>query len=237
MAVGPNAVMIMACSQCEGIERQFNSAEANRQLRRLRRRGPDRSTRLLIDVVRRALDEADVHDASLLDIGAGIGAIHHELLDGRVTRAVHVDASTAHVAAAREETERRGHGGRVEFVRNDFVAVESSVRSAEVVTLDRVICCYPDMDRLVGASARKAERFYGAVYPRAVPWTRIGVAAVNLVQRVRRSAFRVFVHDPARIDAVLRASGLERAVKRTTLGWEVVLYERSAPARAPAAAG
>jgi hypothetical protein len=75
-----------------------------------------------------------------------VGAIHHELLAGRVSRAVHVDASTAHLAAAREETERRRHGGRVEFVRGDFVAIAHEMATAEVVTLDRVICCYHDME-------------------------------------------------------------------------------------------
>ena len=33
----------------------------------------------------------------------------------------------------------------------------------------------------------------------------------------------------AAIDAVLRASGLERRAERQTLGWQVVVYERRAP--------
>ncbi len=225
----------MSCSQCVGIEQQFNDAAAKRQLRRLRRRGPDRTTRLLIDALRRALDAADVRDALLLDVGAGIGAIHHELLDGRVTRAVHVDASTAHIGVARSETGRRGHDGRVEFVVGDFVAVANELPAADVVTLDRVICCYPDVELLVSRSGEKAERFYGAVFPRAVPWMRVAVWGVNALQRLKRSLFRVFVHDPARIDALLRGAGLERVERRETLGWEVVVYAR-ARSGAPSAA-
>jgi len=224
----------MSCLQCEGIEHQFDQREARKKLRSLRRRGPDKTTRMLIDAIRAALDASDVHDAALLDVGAGIGAIHHELLDGRVTHVVHVDASTAHMAAAREETERRGHSGRVEFVLGDFVALADGLPAADVVTLDRVICCFDDMEGLVGRSAAKARRLYGAVYPRGVSYIRIGVAVINLVQRLKRSTFRAFVHDPARIDAVLRSAGLERASARTTLGWEVVVYARSSPGRAPA---
>jgi len=216
----------MACTQCDGIEQQFNPAAARRSLRRFRRRGPDGTTRLLIDALRTALDDTEARDALLLDIGAGVGAIHHELLDGRVTRAVHIDASSAHLAVAREETERRGHGARVEFVAGDFVAIAERVPVADVVTLDRVICCYHDMPHLVGLSARKAARLYGAVYPRAVGWMRLGIAAINLWQRVRRSAFRVFLHDPSAIDAVLRQAGLERTSIRKTPGWEVVVYAR-----------
>jgi magnesium-protoporphyrin O-methyltransferase len=217
----------MSCAQCEGIEDQFDRGIARKKLRQFRRRGPDRTTRLLIEELRAALSRSDVHGAVLLDIGAGVGAIHHELLDGRVGRAVHVDASTAQLAAAKEETERRGHSARVEFVFGDFVALADTIPSADVVTLDRVICCYDDMNGLVRRSARKAGRFYGAVYPRQTGWMRIGIATINLFQRLKRSTFRVFLHDPAAIDAELRDAGLERRSRRQTLGWEVVVYARA----------
>ena len=216
----------MACAQCEGIELQFGQAAARKKLRRFRRRGPDRTTRLLVDALRAALDAADTRAAVLLDIGAGVGAIHHELLDGRVERAIHLDGSTAHLAAAREEAERRGHGPRVEFVHGDFVDLASAIPAADVVTLDRVICCYHDMERLVGLSAQKARRLYGAVYPRDVRWMRVALAVINLVQRLKRSGFRVFLHSPTAIDGVLRIAGLERRAVRRTPGWEVVIYER-----------
>src|SRR5262245_33303610 len=131
----------MACAQCDGIEMQFGDAAAKQRLRQFRRRGPDKTSRLLIDALRSALDDTDVRAAVLLDIGAGVGAIHHELMDGRVDRTVHLDASTAYLTAAREETERRGHASRVEFVHGDFVAIADTVPPADVVTLDRVICC------------------------------------------------------------------------------------------------
>ena len=216
----------MSCAQCEGIETQFGRAAAARSLRRYRRRGPDKSTRLLVESLRLALDDAKAKGATLIDVGAGVGAIHHELLDGRVVRAVHVDASSAHLAVAREETERRGHVGQVEFVSGNFVSVAESVAPADVVTLDRVICCFDDMPGLVSRSAEKATRFYGAVYPRELTWMRIGIAAINVVQRLKRSTFRVFLHRPSAIDAALRAAGLERLTLRKTFGWEVVVYER-----------
>jgi len=212
------------CSQCNAIEKQFDDREAQRQLRRLRRRGPARTTRLLINAVRQALGNTAQRGLSLLDIGAGIGAIHHELLETMVTRAIHVDASSAHIAAARSEAERRGHDKQVEFQLGDFATLADAIPDTDIVTLDRVICCYPDVDLLVSRSAAKAQRVYGAVYPRRVFWMRAGIWGLNLFQRARGSAFRVFMHDPARIDALLRAAGLHPASRRLTLGWEVVVY-------------
>ena len=57
----------MSCAQCEGIESQFDRGEARKKLRQFRRRGPDKTTRLLIEALRAALSASDVHDAVLLE--------------------------------------------------------------------------------------------------------------------------------------------------------------------------
>ena len=219
-------MIAVTCSQCSGIEEQFNEAIARKTLKRFRRRGPDRTTQLLIEGIRLALDRDRSSGTRLLDIGAGIGVIHHVLLTDGVERAVHVDASSAHLAAARDETERRGHNWLVEFMRGDFVDIANHVAPADVVTLDRVICCYHDMPRLVRLSAEHALRLYGAVYPRGTMWMRAAIAFINLVMRIKRSPFRSFQHDPVAIDAVLRAAGLHRRHIQRSFGWEIVVYER-----------
>src|SRR5688572_14901408 len=216
----------MTCCQCEGIEQEFNDVEARKTVTRFRRRGPDRTTLLLIEGLRAALETRNASGATLLDVGGGIGAIHHELLTKGIDRVVHVDASSAHLAVAREETERRGHAARAEFVRGDFVDIADRVAPADVVTLDRVICCYDNMPRLVRRSAEHARRFFGAVYPQGTFWMRAGVVVINLIMRIKRSPFRTFHHDPVEIDAVLRSTGLRRRQIQRRLGWEVVVYER-----------
>lgn len=210
------------CCQCEGIASQFGAKTARRELRRFRRGGPMKSTRLLIEDLR----TAGVQDASLLDIGGGIGAVHHILLDAGAREAVHVDVSTDYIEAARDESARRGHGERVTFIHGDFVQVAPTLPGADIVALDRVICCYPDMEVLVAAAAEKTRRILGAVYPRDVWWMRLSVGAVNAFMRARGTAFRVFVYRPADIDAELRRHGLARRTLRRTVAWEVVTYER-----------
>jgi SAM-dependent methyltransferase len=212
----------MRCCDCEGIGTQFGPEAAARDLRRLRRRGPIRSTRFLIQDLQRS----EMDGASLLDIGGGVGAIHHALLDAGAATAVHVDLSVDYIAAARDEATRRGHGDRLHFVHGDFVALAPELGVADVVTLDRVICCYPDMETLVERAAAKARRLFGAVFPVDSWWMRATVGAVNALQRVRRSAFRVYVHSPAAIDAVLRRNGFERRTRRRTVLWEVATYAR-----------
>jgi hypothetical protein len=216
----------MSCQQCCGIRQEFNSKEGQKELKRFRRRGPDTTTTILIDLLRRAIQESGRSGLTLLDIGAGVGAIHHVLLNGFVSRATHVDASPGQLAAAREETARRGHDAVVEFVEGDFTAMSDRVSSADIVTLDRVICCYDDMEQLVRLAGAKTGQLFGAVYPRDVAWVRFGGTVINLVQRLKRSPFRVFMHDPRAVDAILRSAGLQRLSEQRTAGWEAVVYRR-----------
>jgi hypothetical protein len=211
------------CSQCQGIEAEFDRRLAQRELRRYRRRGPTKQTRLLLA----DLEPCVTPDSTLLDIGGGIGAVHHEMLDAGAVSAVHVDASPAYLDAAREEATRRHHLEGVEFVQGDFVELAPSIAPAEIVTLDRVICCYPDMPALLGKAADKTQRVLGAVYPPNVWWMRIAVRCINYVMRLRESPFRVFVHPTDAIEAELKKHGLERATEQRTIVWVIATYRRT----------
>jgi magnesium-protoporphyrin O-methyltransferase len=214
----------MQCCQCQAAEHLFNERMARADLRHYRRRGPSKTTQLLV----RALEAQGIEGLSLLDIGGGIGAIQHALLAAGASRATDVDASSAYLAAAREESERLGHGDRATYLHGNFADMEANVPPADIVTLERVICCYSDMPALVGASAAKAQRFYGLVYPRDAWWTRLGGRVINGIQWLRRDAFRFFVHPNAAVDAAVRGRGLARQYHALAGPWQVVLYERTA---------
>jgi magnesium-protoporphyrin O-methyltransferase len=143
-----------------------------------------------------------------------------------------VETAEREARRAREEAERRGHVAQVRFIHADFVDLAPALDPADVVALDRVICCYPDMEQLVAHSADKARRLLGAVYPRETVWMQLARVAINVVSRVQRSGFRFYMHPPAGVDRVLRARGLERRSLRRTVGWEVAVYSRSRGAAA-----
>jgi magnesium-protoporphyrin O-methyltransferase len=115
----------------------FSDAVARRDLKRYRRRGPDQTTCLLRDAILEA-----GHGRTVLDIGAGIGALGFELLAAGVERVTAVEAAPAYVAAAREEAGRRNVSDRLDVVQGDFVTVAGDVMQADVVAMDRVVCCF-----------------------------------------------------------------------------------------------
>jgi magnesium-protoporphyrin O-methyltransferase len=209
------------CGQCAGIERAFNARVAARELAAYRRQGVRGTTKVLIDLLR----EHPVEGATLLDIGGGVGAIQHELAP-TVGRIISVEASSAYLRVQQAEAARREYADRAAYLAGDFVTLAGMVQSGDIVTLDRVICCYHDMPSLVTLSAGRARRLYGAVFPRRTWWNMLGIVLLNAVSRIRRSPFRSFLHPPERIDAVLRGSGLHLHAARETLFWHVAVYAR-----------
>ena len=212
----------MPCCQCQGIETWFSKKWVAKQLRRYHKKGPEKSTRILID----ALKEQGVQNMALLDIGGGFGAIQHELLKTGVRNADSVEAATAYLEAAREEAERLGLAGRIRFYHGDFVELAPEIPPADIVTLDRVICCYHDMPAQVGLSAEMSRKFYGLVYPRDTRLMKLIVKIQNFILRIRGNPFRVFVHATQQVDALTRSKGFTQCFYKNTFLWQVVIYSR-----------
>jgi precorrin-6B methylase 2 len=212
----------MSQCQCKEIESVFDETLAEDELDKARRRGPRRTTRILID----ALRARGVNGKTLLDIGGGVGTIQHQLLALGVKEAVDVDASSAYLKIARKEARRLGFEERVTFHHGNFVELARSVPRADIVTLDRVICCFDDMEDLVEASAKKAKTVYGVVYPLDAWWTRLGVRCINFMRRLRKDDFRIFAHPTSRVESILGAHGLTRTFHRRWGMWQVAVFAK-----------
>jgi magnesium-protoporphyrin O-methyltransferase len=209
---------------CTAIEERFTVQTANHDLARYRDRGPRKTTRMLLD----ALRAEGVAGRSLLDIGGGVGVIAHELVPAGATHVTSVEASSAYLAAAREEAERQGYADRLTAHHGDFVALADAIPVADIVTLDRVICCYPDMAQLVAASAAHARLLYAITVPRDTWWVRLGIGLESLPYWLHRTSFRIYAHPLRAIEAGIRRAGLQRRARRTTFAWDIRIYRAAA---------
>jgi magnesium-protoporphyrin O-methyltransferase len=213
--------LIRCCSSYGDVAAaHFDEQIARRELASYRDKGPGSTTRLLRDL----LLAAGRPDGVLLDVGSGIGGLTFELLDHGVERAIAVDASPAALAAAADEAVRRGRTSAVEFVCSDFVEVAAGLPAATVVTLDRVICCYPSYEPLLTESLRHAERYFAISYPRDVWYVHVLVAFENARRRLRGSPFRIFVHPVERMRALIDGAGFRLVSRRRSLQWSAEVY-------------
>jgi hypothetical protein len=213
----------MDCCKTLGVESLFDEKLVGIELRRYRRKGPDRTTRLLIQ----AIEKEGVSGKTLIDIGGGVGAITHALLASGVRKAVIVDASRPSLDAARQVAQDDATLDRLKLIRGDYVDLASSIGQADIVTLDRVICCYEDMPALVEGSAGSASRLYGVVYPRDTWWIRLAIRLLNMFQAVRHHPYRAYIHRTREVEKRVLAAGLKRRYHSAGLYWQVSLYSRA----------
>lgn len=211
------------CSPFESAaNQQFDQKKVAQELKRYREKGPGPTTRMLAD----GIAQSGALSGTVLDVGSGVGGLTFALLDGGATSAVAVDASTAYVGAARDEAVRRGQANAIRVVHADFVDMAPQLPSASIVTLDRVVCCYPSCEPLLEAALGHAERCLALSYPRDVWYMRLGMTLENGQRWLARNNFRTFVHPIAKIEATIRRAGFRLSRRRRTWTWSADIYLR-----------
>lgn len=213
---------LTCCSAVNADTGRFFSRFAG--LHRLRHRlfGFERTQRQILEGLR----AAGIAGSELLDIGCGAGHLHRALLRDGATRAMGVDLSEGMLAIARVQAEAEGLADRTGYRQGDFTLLADQLPDADVTILDKVICCYPDWERLVGRSLEKTRRVYALTIPREWLLTRLGLGAVRWGLNRTGCCYQPFIHDPVQIEMHVRASGFRRVYEATTLFWLTQVHAR-----------
>jgi magnesium-protoporphyrin O-methyltransferase len=199
----------------------FDDKQARKDLKAYRRKGLDHLAGVIVEQLR-----PHVRGATVLEVGGGVGAIQIELLKAGAVASVNVEISDAYEDAAMDLASASGTSDSVQRVVGDFVAEADSLAAADVVVMNRVVCCYPDMAAMVGAAADKSTKALAMVFPRDRWFMRVVRAAIAGAMRFRRNPFRFYLHDPGHIVATASARGLEEVFSQRTAGWQAVVLER-----------
>ena len=212
----------MSCCNPRGCDGFFTPRFARRAAKRYREKGIDKTARRMIAF----LEQHGLGGATVLEVGGGIGELEIECLKRGAARTLNLELSPAYDEEATRLLREAGLEGRAERRLHDLAADPDGVEPADVVVLHRVVCCYPDYERLLGAAAERARRLLVFSYPRRNGVSRCLIAAQNLFFRLRRMEFRTFTHPPARMFAVVEERGLRRAYTHQPLVWQVAGFER-----------
>jgi 2-polyprenyl-3-methyl-5-hydroxy-6-metoxy-1,4-benzoquinol methylase len=205
------------CCNARGCDEFFSPRFARRVAQRYRKRGLDRTERQIVAF----LEEAGIADATVLEVGGGVGEIHLELLKRGAASAVNLELSPGYDAEASSLMREAGVEDRVQRRILDIAEAPEAVEPADVVVLHRVVCCYPDYERLLGAAAAHARRLVVFSHPPRNAGSRLFIAVQNLILRLRRSEFRAFAHPPRAMVDVCRARGFEPTFFHSGLVWQV----------------
>lgn len=213
----------MSCCARHGQEEFFVERSARRDARRYRKNGPDQMARSL---ARRAAARG-LDGATVLEIGGGIGQVLLTLLERGARSGEVVELVPAYAAEAAALAAEAGVSDRAGFRTADLVADPDAADAAEIVVLNKVVCCTPDGVELAAIAASLARRTLVLSYPRDVWWTHAAFAAVNLYLRLRRRRFRVFVHPARALESAVAERGLVAASQHDGPIFRVAAFERA----------
>jgi hypothetical protein len=211
------------CCTPKGYRWVFSERSAKMEAKRYRRRGLDATSRRIVDF----LKKQGVQGRTVLEIGGGIGAIQIELLKAGAARATSVELTPTYEEEASQLLFEAGLSGRVERKVMDFAGAADQVDGADVVIMNRVLCCYHDMPRLAGAAADHAQRTLVMTFPRRSVWIRAGLGIGNGLLWLTRRHFHIFVHRPADIMAASERQGLRPVLNETGLMWTLAALSRA----------
>jgi magnesium-protoporphyrin O-methyltransferase len=149
------------------------------------------------------------------------------------THATGIDLGEGAISEAKRLASERGKADRTTFIVGDGSAAE--LPDADVVVLNRVVCCFPDPAALLERTLPHARAVLAVTVPRdtglAGLANRVNIGVGNLWFALRERkyrGFRAFVHDLAPIERRIATEGFERGFHgRHGVVWDVAVYSRS----------
>jgi hypothetical protein len=211
------------CCNPRGCDQFFNPRFARRLAARYRKRGLDKTARRMVEF----LEQRGIEGATVLEIGGGLGEIQIELPKHGALRTLNLELSPAYDQEATKLLRETGLEDKVERRLSDIAVDPDGLEPADLVVLHRVVCCYPDHERLLGAAADHARRLLVLSYPPRNVISRLVVATQNLGFRLLGKEFRTFAHPPAAMLAQLERRGLRHTFAHHGLVWQIAGLERA----------
>lgn len=210
------------CCSRQGYDEFFTEKLARRDAQSYRRRGLDANARRIVGFAARH----GVQGATVLDVGGGNGTLGLELLKAGAERVITTELSSSYDETAADLARAAGVEDRIERRVLDFADAAAELPDADVVVMHRVVCCYPDYERLLGAAADHSRRLLVFSYPPRNGLSRLMLGSQNVLFRLRRKEFRTFAHPPVRMLAVLEERGFVRTYDHHPVVWQIAGLER-----------
>lgn len=214
----------MICSCNHIIHQVFDEEKAREDLDSYLNTGIKNNSRPLFNVIQ----DLDVNDVSLLDIGGGIGAVVFELFEKGITQAIYFDISSPYEKVFQSEVAKRKLNDRIKSYVGDFTDFAHFIAPADLTTLDKVICCYPEYRPLVEQAVSKTNKWIAFSLPRDTWWVRVGAKIDYHWNRLKSGkAFPTYIHPIEKIETIIKSAGFEKKRQIYQREWTALLFKRA----------
>ncbi len=213
---------MLTCAHCQDADGFFNEKKARRERKHYRKKGVTGTTALLVEQLRKG----PIQGKELLDVGSGVGAIQHELFQDGLASATQVDASEGYLRASEAEAAERGYADRQDSFFGDLVDHSSELSPVELVSMDRVVCCYPYLEELLRTAASLTKERIALSYPKEMLLTRLGFPLVDLGLRLWGKSFQIYLHPREEIHRILEEEGFQLQESKSNFLWHGEIFDR-----------
>jgi len=207
---------------CEGANRFF-TRWSRRYARQFRKKGPDKIQKMILEGIG-ARGSSSRH---VLDIGCGVGSLHLTLLKQGAGRATGIDVSNGMLAEARKLSTENNLSHQTQYIEGDFVQVADQVEQSDITLLDKVVCCYDDVESLLHASLEKTTTLYAVSHPRDSILIKPVYKTQIFFARLFRSAFFPYWHDWGALRTTILSRGFVLRYENASFLWSVLVFERT----------
>lgn len=190
----------------------------------------------LVDVSAAILDlvrDATLRRPSVLELGCGTGGLGVALLEMGASRLTGVDLSPASIDLAQRRAADGGFGETARFEVGNAAATVGEPH--DWVVMDRVICCYGDVDALLGRAIDLAGERIAISVPESRGWRGVVNRPLWMAEYWGwdrwHGGCHGYVHDLRRIERTLSAAGFERVASARRGLWWIAVYDRPTPER------
>lgn len=213
----------MTCHHCCDANKFFDQKLAKKELKKYLKKGPRGATKRIVNF----LDKLEINDKSLLDIGGGIGVLQWQFLKKGGAKTIDVDAASGYMETARKYAKTKGWEQKASFIEGDFNDIAAELAQCDIVTLDKVVCCYPDYQLILDNASEKAKDYIILSYPLSNWMSRVVNAVGRLYFYFKKSAFKTYIHPSAKIQGLLSSKGFIIEHRSIKFPWQIQVYRRT----------
>lgn len=202
---------------------KFFDKESNKFIKKYRKKGLEKISRMLVE----GIQELGIKDATILDVGCGVGGAHRALLRSGAAKVYATELSEEMLNAARTFNNEEGMTDRVEYILGDIVEMNGEIPEVDITMHDKVVCCYENADGLLEKTLDKTKNIYGFVMPRNNSIARFGFGFITFISKLLRWDFHPFYHPEQPILDRIEKAGFRLKIENHTLIWNVRVYQKA----------
>ncbi len=214
----------MSCCQSCSLQgtNEFFTDQAKRYLKEFKKKGLGKEQKYLIE----GIASQGIAGKTVLEIGCGVGGLHLSLLKQGAVFATGIDISEGMIAGAKELSKELNLVEKTQYHVGDVIQLNKAISDADIVVLDKVVCCYEDVFKLLSISGNRTKQTYAFSYPNPNILVQISFKGLIALRTLFRGKFRPYWHDWSALIKTLETQGFKQTYTNNTLLWNVCVLTR-----------